>query len=45
MRKVLVISSTPRKQGNSDILADQVVEGARLAGAKEPSKYYMNVRS
>ena len=34
MRKVLVISSTPRKQGNSDILADQVVEGARLPGAK-----------
>jgi multimeric flavodoxin WrbA len=34
MKKVLVISSTPRKNGNSDILADQVVSGARAAGAQ-----------
>ena len=34
MRKVLVISATPRKEGNSDILSDQVVAGARAAGAQ-----------
>jgi len=34
MRKVLVISATPRREGNSDILADRVADGARAAGAE-----------
>ena len=32
MKKVLVISSSPRKGGNSDILADRFAEGAKAAG-------------
>ena len=31
-KKVLIISSTPRKGGNSDILCDAFAEGAREAG-------------
>ena len=31
-KKVLIISSSPRKGGNSDILCDAFVEGAREAG-------------
>ena len=31
-KKVLVISASPRKGGNSDILSDQFVNGAREAG-------------
>lgn len=33
MTKVLVISGTPRLHGNSNTLADQVIAGARAAGA------------
>jgi multimeric flavodoxin WrbA len=33
MTKVLVLSATPRRGGNSEILAEQVVAGARAAGA------------
>jgi len=33
MKHVLVISSSPRKNANSDILADQVIAGAKAAGA------------
>ncbi len=30
-KKVLVISSSPRRRGNSDLLADAFIEGAREA--------------
>jgi len=33
MPRLLIISSTPRQGGNSDLLADRVAEGARTAGA------------
>ena len=32
MKKVLVLSSSPRKGGNSDILCDEFVRGAKDAG-------------
>ncbi len=34
MKKVLIISSTPRKGGNSDILCDEFAAGAEEAGNK-----------
>ena len=37
MKRMLIISATPRNDGNSDILADQVIAGARSAGV-EPEK-------
>ena len=33
MKRFLVISSSPRKDANSDILADQVIAGAKARGA------------
>ena len=33
-KKVLIISSTPRKGGNSDKLCDAFAEGAKEAGSK-----------
>lgn len=32
MKKILIISASPRKGGNSEILADEFAEGAREAG-------------
>ena len=32
MKKVLVISASPRKNGNSDLLCDEFVRGASEAG-------------
>lgn len=32
MKKIVVVSSTPRKGGNSEILAQQFAEGAKAAG-------------
>ena len=32
MKKVLVISSSPRKGGNSDSLADSFIKGAKESG-------------
>ena len=32
MKKILVISASPRKGGNSDLLCDQFAKGAREAG-------------
>lgn len=32
MKKILIISSTPRKNGNSDILCDEFMTGAKEAG-------------
>jgi len=34
MKNVLIISSTPRKGGNSDILCDEFAAGAKEAGNK-----------
>ena len=33
MKKVLVISSSPRRGGNSDILCDEFVRGAKESGS------------
>jgi len=45
-RSVLVLKSSPRKRGNSSLLADQVVQGARAAGATVEvfSLHEMNIR-
>lgn len=32
MKKILVISASPRKKGNSDVLCDEFVKGAKEAG-------------
>ena len=32
MKKVLILSGSPRKGGNSDILCDEFAKGARSAG-------------
>ena len=32
MKKVLIISASPRKEGNSDILCDEFARGAKEAG-------------
>ena len=44
--KVIALAGSPRKQGNSDILADKVLEGAREAGAETEKVYLddMNIR-
>ena len=31
-KKIFIVSSTPRKNGNSDILAEEFARGAREAG-------------
>lgn len=38
-KKVLVISSSPRKGGNSDILCDQLMKGAEEAGHRTDKTY------
>lgn len=40
MKKVLVLSSSPRKGGNSDILCDEFVKGAKEAG-NEVTKIFL----
>ena len=32
MKKVLILSGSPRKNGNSDILCDELLRGARESG-------------
>ena len=46
-KKVLVFLGSPRKKGNSALLAAQVVDGARAAGAKVESFYLhgMNIKA
>jgi multimeric flavodoxin WrbA len=39
--KVIALIGSPRKQGNSDILADEVLRGAHEAGA-EVAKVYLD---
>ena len=34
MKNVLIISASPRKNGNSDILCDRFAEGAKESGNK-----------
>jgi len=38
-KKVLIISSSPRKGGNSDILCDAFAEGAKAAGTKSKRRF------
>ena len=33
MKKILILSGSPRKGGNSDILCDEFMKGARTTGA------------
>ena len=40
-KQVLALIGSPRKQGNTDIMADEVLEGARAAGAAT-SKLYLD---
>ena len=42
--KVLALIGSPRKQGNSDILADQVLQGARDAGVETDKTYLDDMR-
>ena len=39
-KKVLVLSSSPRRAGNSDLLCDQFTKGAREAG-HQPEKIFL----
>lgn len=39
--EVLALIGSPRKQGNTDIMADEVLEGAKMAGATT-SKIYLD---
>ncbi len=43
MKKVLVLSSSPRKGGNSDILCDEFVRGAKDAGC-DVTKIFLKVK-
>ena len=38
-RKILVLHSSPRKKGNSNTLANQIIKGAEAAGANVESVY------
>ena len=38
-KKVLVLSSSPRKGGNSDTLCDQFIKGAQESGKRRGEKY------
>ena len=44
MKKVLGIYGSPRREGNTDILLDKVLEGARLASAQITSIYARNLK-
>jgi putative NADPH-quinone reductase len=44
MKKILVISASPRKGGNSDLLADQFIKGAKEAG-NEAEKIRLSEKS
>lgn len=39
MKNILVISASPRKGGNSDVLCDEFIKGAQQAGHKA-EKYF-----
>lgn len=39
MKKIIIVKGSPRREGNSAILADQVAEGARSLGALVESFY------
>lgn len=39
MKNITIISSSPRKQGNSDILCDEFIRGAKVVGNKTEKIY------
>ena len=46
MKNILVISSSPRRNGNSDLLCDEFIKGALEAGNKVEKVFekYMKVK-
>lgn len=44
-KKVLIISGSPRKGGNSDILCDRFMQGAEEAGNTVERYFFMTWRS
>lgn len=44
MKNILVISASPRKGGNSDVLCDEFIKGAQQAGHKVEKIFLRNLR-
>lgn len=44
MKKILVLSSSPRKNGNSDILCEQFIKGAKESGHNTEKIYISNMK-
>lgn len=42
MKNILVISASPRKGGNSDVLCDEFIKGAQQAGTRR-KKYFSGI--
>ena len=43
MKNILVISASPRKGGNSDVLCDEFIKGAQQAGHKVEKIFLRNL--
>ena len=44
MKNILVISASPRKGGNSDVLCDEFIKGAQQAGHKAEKIFLRNFK-
>lgn len=44
MKNILVISASPRKGGNSDVLCDEFIKGAQQAGHKVEKIFLRNFK-
>ena len=44
MKNILVISASPRKGGNSDVLCDEFIKGAQQAGHKTEKIFLRNFK-
>jgi len=44
MKNILVISASPRKGGNSDVLCDEFIKGAQQAGHKVEKNFSETLR-